>query len=194
MGKRSQNRCMCFDFTQMALNIKVLTLFFCFSCFHLALFGQVRGNLGNNVAWRVYLGDPLPSRGLFFCWFHILGKFWKPVFPRPALAGACNNILTTFFFGKYLLGNKSLQHLVHMAVDLTFGAYCSRPNARPRCGVLWEVALWLKTTTTTILFFGLNALVNTYTQWPGGGEKTLRSSHLPKPNHLLSNTLNEPAH
>jgi len=38
--------------------------------------------------------------------------------------------------------------------------------------------------TTTILFFGLNtsALVNTDTVRPGGGEKTLRSSHLPPPN------------
>ena len=38
---------------------------------------------------------------------------------------------------------------------------------------------------------GVNAstLVNTDTVRPGGGEKTLRPSRLPPPNHLLSNTL-----
>jgi len=46
------------------------------------------------------------------------------------------------------------------------------------------------------IFFYLNAstLVNTDTVRPGGGEKTLRSSHLPPPNHMLSKTLNERAH
>jgi len=45
-------------------------------------------------------------------------------------------------------------------------------------------------------FFYLNAstLVNTDTVWPGGGEKTLRSSRLPPPNHMLSKTRNERAH
>jgi len=43
----SQNRCMCFDFTKMAPKINVQTfVFFWRSCFHLVLFGQVRGNLG----------------------------------------------------------------------------------------------------------------------------------------------------
>jgi len=52
------------------------------------------------------------------------------------------------------------------------------------------------TTTTTILYFDLNAstLVDTDTVRPGGGEKTLRSSRLPAPNHLLWNTRNEHAH
>jgi len=47
-----------------------------------------------------------------------------------------------------------------------------------------------------IIFFGLNGstLVKTETVRPGGGEKTLRSSRLPPPNHLLSKTLNERAH
>ena len=50
-------------------------------------------------------------------------------------------------------------------------------------------------TTTTILFFVLNAstLNNTDTVRPGGGKKTLWSSRLPPPNHLLSKTLNERA-
>jgi len=34
-------------------------------------------------------------------------------------AAAGNKILTTFAFEKYLLKNKSLQHLVHIAIDLT---------------------------------------------------------------------------
>jgi len=47
-----------------------------------------------------------------------------------------------------------------------------------------------------ILFFCLNAnaLVNADTVRPGGGEKTLRSSHLPPPNHVLPKTLSERAH
>jgi len=51
-------------------------------------------------------------------------------------------------------------------------------------------------TTTTVLFFSLNAstLANTDAVRPGGGEKTFRSYRLPPPNHLLSNTLNERAH
>ena len=50
--------------------------------------------------------------------------------------------------------------------------------------------------TTTILFNGLNAsiFVNADTVRSGGGEKALRSSRLPPPNHLLSKTLNERAH
>jgi len=56
-----------------------------------------------------------------------------------------------------------------------------------------QINLRSKTTTTTILFFGLNAstLVNTDTVRPGGGGKTLPPSRLPPPNHLLSNTLNQ---
>jgi len=45
-------------------------------------------------------------------------------------------------------------------------------------------------------FFGLNTstLVNTDTVRPGVGEKTLQSSRLPPPNHLLSKNLNERTH
>jgi len=54
----------------------------------------------------------------------------------------------------------------------------------------------LTLTTTTTIFFGLNAskLVNTDTVRPEGGEKTLQSSRLPPPNLMLSNTQSEHAH
>jgi len=46
------------------------------------------------------------------------------------------------------------------------------------------------TTQQQFYLLGLNTstLVNTDTGRPGGSEKTLQSSHLPSPNHLLSNT------
>jgi len=56
-----------------------------------------------------------------------------------------------------------------------------------------EIWKWTVATATTILFVGLNTstLVNTDIARPGGDEKTLRSSRLPPPNLVLSNTLNE---
>jgi len=40
------------------------------------------------------------------------------------------------------LKSESLQHLMHTAVDLTFGAYCSRLDASPRRRTFCEVVLW----------------------------------------------------
>ena len=51
----SQNRCMCFDFTEMAPKIRVHKRFFLSSCFF-SSFGQVRGNLGKLREIWVCLG------------------------------------------------------------------------------------------------------------------------------------------
>jgi len=57
----SQNRCMCFDFTNMAPKSNKVQTFFWRSCFYLVLYGQVSRNLGKNGVWSASIWKNTPN-------------------------------------------------------------------------------------------------------------------------------------
>jgi len=63
---------MCFDFTKMAPKIKVQTLFLKVMFCYLSIFGQVRGNLGNNGASRALIWKNAPNTK----WNEVV-SFWR---------------------------------------------------------------------------------------------------------------------